>query len=773
MKTAIIILSRGIFSRVLASTWQLTLGLLFLGAQSAYPAGPPQEDYDDPHPPGAPTYSAPLALSKDDRYVWVVNPDNDSVSLLEVAGEANRKIAEVLVGEEPTCVAITSDGEKVYVTNRRSGTVSVIDASTYQVTKVIKVGTEPVGCALTPDGQKLFVANSGSDDVTVIRTRSDRVVGLIPKVGPKPNGIACVDDKVYVTLFLAQLRNDARATVEKEGRDDGKEGLVVVINAKKNRKLATVALKPLDDVGFNANGSVLDRQAAVDPPAFTTKTGAFPNLLHSIVVKGNRAYVPCLGSSPNGPFRFNVNVQSLLSVIDINQDVEFGQALNLNRGVNFEAPGKKLFNTTPFAVAFKHQSNEGFVVAGGVDRLVRVVLDQNGSPTINAPTNAADAGNVVRVEVGIDPPGAERNSNPQGIVINSTDSRAYVMNFITRDVSVVDISGDPSSYREIARIQSAVLPPPGTLDATIHRGNELFNSSIGPEGTQATSLRPAGRLSDTGWGNCYNCHPRGLHDGVTWLFPDGPRQAISMESTAEHPQPASALINSNGAPVLPFFHQRPLNWSAVRDEIQDFERNIRLVSGGEGLIRGTPITDIPDLVPKANTGRDADLDALAAYISFAIKAPISPFRKRNVRHGRDLFASANCQSCHGGPNWTRNRLDFTPPPATNEIVAGQLARFLKQVGTFDPTAFNEVRGAGTNLLTANGALGFNIPSLLSVHAGAPYLHSGAARTLEEVLDNVVHRSAGTGGTDTLKDRAKRRELIKFLESIDETTVPFP
>jgi hypothetical protein len=358
-------------------------------------------------------------------------------------------------------------------------------------------------------------------------------------------------------------------------------------------------------------------------------------------------------------------------------------------------------------------------------------------------------------------------------VINSTDTRAYVMNFITRDVSVIDIGGNPSSYQEIARIQSAALPEPGTIEAIIHRGNELFNSSIGPEGTQPNSLRPAGRLSDFGWGNCYNCHPRGLSDGVTWMFTDGPRQAISMESTAEHPQPPDALINTNGAPLLPLFKQRALNWSAVRDEIQDFERNIRAVSGGEGLIPGVPITDVPDLVPKANTGRNADLDALAAYISFGIKAPVSPSRHRDVEEGRQLFAIARCQACHGGPNWTRSRIDFTPPPGTNEIVAGQLVRFLTDVGTFDPTTFNEVRGVGTNIVTANGVLGINVPSLLSVHAGAPYLHNGAAQTLDQVLDNVAHRSAGTGGIDMLSDRDDRRSVVRFLKSIDETTLPFP
>ena len=286
-------------------------------------------------------------------------------------------------------------------------------------------------------------------------------------------------------------------------------------------------------------------------------------------------------------------------------------------------------------------------------------------------------------------------------------------------------------------------------------------------------------MSNFGWGSCYGCHPSGLTDAVTWMFPDGPRQTISMESTFGHPQPAGALLNVNGAPLLPSSHQRVLNWSAVRDEVQDFELNIRGVSGGQGLI--TDGLAVVNLTPTANTGRSANLDAISAYIAFGIRAPISPLRgkKGPVKKGRELFEDANCQSCHGGPNWTRSRVDFTPPPLSppEVITGGQLQRFLSIAGSFNAANFNEVKAQGTAQTTinvvANGVLGFNVPSLISVFAGAPYLHDGSAQTLDEVLANVTHRSAGTGGVDTLTSRDDRRDLIEFLKSIDAETPSFP
>jgi YVTN family beta-propeller protein len=721
-----------------------------------------------------PTYSSPIAITSDDRFVWVVNPDNDSVSVLEVGGDVNQKVAEIPVGDEPRSIAISPDNLRVFVTNMAGGTVSVIDVQTMAVIRTIPVGSEPFGCALTPDGRFLYVANFSSDSVSVIHRNQLRVLQTI-SVGPKPRGIAITDGsvgppRVLVTHFLAQLRPDGRTVDQKEGRDDGKEGRVTIIDPVTNMMTGVVALNPITDTGFLSNGSTLDRIPSTDPPTFAFTTGAFPNLLQSVAVKGGRAYLPNTGSSPNGPFRFNVNVQGLISVIDLAGPVDANQTLNMNRGVPFENIGQRLFNTNPIALAFKRSANEGFAVLAAANRLVRVELDAGGAPTLNAPTALlppATQSNIIRIPVG---------ANPQGIAINSTDTRAYVMNFISRDVSVVNISGPPTGYTEIARIPSAALPAPGSLEALVLHGHELFNTSIGPAGTVTDSMPPAGRMSDLGWGTCYSCHPDGRTDGVTWMFADGPRQSISMESTAEHPQPAGSMINANGAPLLPAFKQRVLNWSAVRDEIQDFELNIRGVSGGEGLI--TDGMAVVNLQPTANTGRSADLDNIAAYICFGIRAPISPLRGSfdpDIIAGRALFASANCQQCHGGTNWTRSQVLYTPPPTTPPvtITGGQLVAFLNNVGTFDPAAFNEVRSVGTTVVTANGALGFNVPSLLSVFAGVPYLHSGSATTLDEVLQNVTHRSAGTGGVDTLTSAADRARVVKFLQSIDAASTPFP
>ena len=260
----------------------------------------------------------------------------------------------------------------------------------------------------------------------MINTKRDEVIETIKDVGEKPHGIAISanGNRVFVTQFLAlKPADDSRPLTQSEGADNGREGRVTVINANSLNVVETVRLTPLADVGaaFKSDGNTLQREPLT--AVFDNVSGAFPNLLESITIHGDLAYVPGTCSSPDGPFRFNVNVQSCLSTIDIRQKTEAFKTLNMNVGVNFEPVGKKLFNTNPFAVAFKRSTDEGFVAVAGTNRLLRVTLNDDGSPTINPPLNAGDPGNIVRIElkdpaeIGLaDPDDLIGGKNPRGVV---------------------------------------------------------------------------------------------------------------------------------------------------------------------------------------------------------------------------------------------------------------------------------------------------------------------------------------------------------------------
>lgn len=720
-----------------------------------------------------PTASQPLALTADDAFLIVANPDVNTVSFFDMRNDRNRKLAEAKVQTEPNGVAFMPDGSKAYVANTVSGTVTVIRTAIrngviQKPTLHIPVGTEPYGLVLTPNGKYLYVSNARSNNVSVIDTSTDKVITTIQNVGPEPRGMAITndgdsddaDETLYVTQFIS-LPTAGKI----DGQDDAKRGFVTRISTATNAITANIALEPILDTGFNATGDALARIPPGDPnnPAnFTFKTGAYPNQLNNIAIKGNFAYVPNTGASPNGPVRFDVNTQSLLHVIDRAGAKDANKTINMHLPVAEQTGLPRLFNTLPWAMAFERQSNSGFVVIAASNIVIKVnVNPTDGSAAVQFdPTAPAGATRVLQLKVG---------RNPFGIVINSNDTRAYVMNRISRDVSIINLATSPESV--VATMSSAARPAQGSIEDKIHIGKELYNTSVGDfDPAVAGGPRITGRMSNNGWGACSTCHtPFGLSDNVVWIFPSGPKRTIPQHTDFDKTDPTRSIM-------------RALNWNAERDEQEDFELNIRAVSGGQGIIvLNDGITQDPNvrnLDTIASGGRNqlqirgaGGWDAIKAYIQFGVRSPISPVSKTepDVIAGRALFIAANCQQCHGGPQWTSSRVRFTPPPDAGQIVGGQLISELRNVGTFDPTFFNEVRQNGAAPV---GAQGFAPGSLLSLFAFPQvFLHNGPVTSLSAVLNNVTHRSAGTAGVDTLSNAADRAKVVRFIESIDDNTPP--
>jgi uncharacterized protein (TIGR03437 family) len=608
------------------------------------------------------------------------------------------------------------------------------------------------------------VANARSNTVSVIDTATLRVTATISNVGFEPRGIAITNfgsgddslESVFVTQFLS-LPVDGKS----DGADDAKAGHVTMISAATDTVLTDIVVNPIADTGFKAAGDALQRIA---PPAnptdadFKFVTGAYPNQLNNIAIRATHAFIPNTGASPNGPVRFNVNTQSLLSVIDLNARRDAGKTINMHAAVNAQTNATKRFVTQPWSIAFKHKTDEGYVISAASNIAVKVKLDATGTPSVQS--DPADATRVLEIPTG---------KNPRGIVVNSTDQTAYVMNYVSRDVTVIDLSG--AAEKVTATLRSAALPAAGSPEDKVQAGKELYFSSVGEFDAPTAGGAPiTGRMSNNGWGSCGSCHPFGHSDNVVWIFPSGPKRTIPQHTDFD---PSDATHKT----------QRALNWSAERDEEADFELNIRVVSGGLGLIVSadgvTQEPNVANFTPLASSRRNQlkvrgvpAWDAIEAFIQIGIRAPISPLRGStdpDIAAGRQLFTQANCQNCHGGAPWTSSRVRYIAPPDASLISNTELIAELRSVGTFDPKAFNEVRQNGAPPL---GADGFAPGSLLSLFAfPQTFFHNGSANSLEQVMQNVVHRSAGTPGTDTLADANKRAQLIKFLLSIDASTPP--
>ena len=139
---------------------------------------------------------AELALSGDGRWLCATNPNADNVSVIDtLSGTVLRQIS---VGQHPAGITIDQDRNKVYVANRASNSVSIIDVDRAEEEYTVTVGLNPTAVAVLKDN--LYVANWGSDSISVIEIPSYLVTETIP-VAQKPVWIQSgLSGEIYVSI---------------------------------------------------------------------------------------------------------------------------------------------------------------------------------------------------------------------------------------------------------------------------------------------------------------------------------------------------------------------------------------------------------------------------------------------------------------------------------------------------------------------------------------------------------------------------------------------
>lgn len=749
-----------------------------------------------------PSRSTTIALTSDDRRAVVVNRETNSVSIIEVrnaaGADAANLLAEVTVGEEPRFVSIHPDNSEAYVTNAADGTVSVIALTgddAFTVVDEITVGTEPRGCAITPNGLRLYVANQSAGTVTAIDVASRDVLGNV-NVGGQPAALAITndgdtddtDEMVFVTQFYAELIPGGPGEVS----DVGKQGVVQSFTVGTPGSPVRLTLSPIENVGFTADrtnfctafnalavNDVFCPNVNETDPTSTAITadpqGAYPNQLASALIRGNRLFLPNIGASPEPPIRFNVNLQSLVHVANIaTMQEEANLHVNLNDQVKAETQPEedavsgslvRVFGADLTAIDADAAGENFLIVSRGGNFVFKADLDANGRLNIGAP-------DVIRFQTG---------NMPNGVVMSSDGTRAYVNNEVGISVSALNLTTNQVITRDIP---SGTPPAPGTSQHEILVGKLAFFTSLGiPDNgifaTQIRDINPVNdrnKASDNGWSSCGSCHPDGLADGVTWSFGTGPRQTVSLDAFFNKDNPND---------------QRISNYSAVMGSITDFNNNSRGVQGGVGFAGNPPNPLI--FAHGISEGASDALDAMTSWVKI-IRVPNMPRPTDTaaLARGGTLF-DTNCASCHGGAKWTKSEVIYDNNPTfTADVTAGgvlidtrltnagpqvvsftengQTLRFLEDVGTFDATNDFELRGAGATTGQASlGALGFNVPSLLSIAVQAPYFHDGSAQTLADVFDRHGLGDSTIAGELSGSERA---DLTVFLNAIDSTTVPF-
>lgn len=136
-----------------------------------------------------------VAVSPNGTRAYVANQYSGTVSVIDTTTTPNTVVATVSVGSGagwPTAdaigIAVNPLGTRVYVTNRDSNKVSVIDTATNAVTATVAAAAGPLGIAINPTGTRAYVTNAGANTLSVIDTATNTVMLTVP-VGVYPTGV--------------------------------------------------------------------------------------------------------------------------------------------------------------------------------------------------------------------------------------------------------------------------------------------------------------------------------------------------------------------------------------------------------------------------------------------------------------------------------------------------------------------------------------------------------------------------------------------------------
>ncbi len=604
--------------------------------------------------------SASSSIIQGAKFIYNVNPDNNSVtainkSLLQKAWEAQ-------VGLRPTTLAI-GPGGKLWVVNQESASVSILNPQNGDLIRSIMLppNSAPHSIVVAADNLSIYVTLLGLGRLLKLDAQG-MIVGNLA-VGPQPKGLAITADsrRILVTRFVSATRDPNNLSYLPSG------------------EVWEVAADPF--------AMVQTFELPFDPGPDTELSGrGVPNYLGAIQISpdGKIALIPAKKDNvARGQFydgldlTFESRTRAIISELDLVLNSE-----SLSRRIDFND------RNMPSAVVFSPLGDIHFTALQG-NNLIEV--RETAKPaTILTLLNTGKA--------------------PQGLVVDDMAQRLFVHNYLSRSVSVFDISalltaaGNGSQILgEISTVEIESLMP------DVLNGKRLFYDAVDP------------RLSADGYISCAGCHFEGGQDGQLWDFTqagEGLRNTIALSGRAGTAQGR-------------------IHWTANFDEVQDFENDIRLGFGGTGLLTESDflLTQDPLGLPKA--GLSTDLDNLAAYVQSLNKFALSPYRNINgelsnqAQLGKKIFFSKPCYQCHLGENYTDGKKH--------------------DVGTIQASS-------GLGIQQSLVGVGFRTPTLKDVWKTAPYLHNGQAATLLQVLQNVTH-------VGELSNEEKLA-LVAYLQQID-------
>jgi len=128
--------------------------------------------------------------------VFVTNEKDDSISVID--SRTNKVEKTIAVGKRPRGIGLAPDGTEFYVALGAENAIAVVDPKSLAVLRKIPSGDDPEAFDVHSNGN-IYLSNEDDAKATVLNPKSGQIVAQIP-VGLEPEGVAVSPDGKQVIV---------------------------------------------------------------------------------------------------------------------------------------------------------------------------------------------------------------------------------------------------------------------------------------------------------------------------------------------------------------------------------------------------------------------------------------------------------------------------------------------------------------------------------------------------------------------------------------------
>ncbi len=528
-----------------------------------------------------PRFRSPIAVrvSPDGSRLFVVDRTAERVVVIDTA--SHKPTAEIALQGQPLAAAPAADGSRLFVAERTGHCVAEVDLSAGRVARRMNVGPWPSALAFSAKRQALFVCCRGDHSVVKLDLASGNAAGRIG-VTRDPFAIAISPDESK--LLVANYMPSGAGTNPKLAAE------VAVLDAEKLTLIGTIVLPP---------GSTAVSGAAISPD------GRWGYVVHAVgrfalpITQLDRGWVHTYALT-----MIDLGAATRLATVLLD-DVTGGAADPWDVAVSPDGETLVVSHAGIHAVSVVRLAQLHRLLAGDLPPAlaqlkdgtaeniwVRIARDPSNRELLTNDLTALHLAEVIHRT----PSGG---LGPRGLALSSDGRQAYVCNYFSGNIGVIDL-GEHRLKTTIAVGEQPASSPARRGEIYFHDANRCFQH----------------------WHSCFSCHlDDGRIDGLTWDF---------MRDGIGNGKDVISLIG--------MMDTAPHNRRATRPNPHECMR--------------TGVLGSHFIVPQPG-----DVDDLVAYAA-SLRPEKNPLADRNaeaVARGKQIFdGKAACAVCHDGP-WLTDR----------------------------------------------------------------------------------------------------------------------